>query len=401
MWALTVSGSPLQAKEPRVYMRVLSEAYVLGLMAEVAERLPGAHLALSSAKERVASVEAELGASTAAHQKAAAQVRACAEKQGKYQVELGELNQAIAAAHQQTAALKRKLEELQEEMDREGKGQLFRRLRRERAKQLNLIDDREGKLSKLQSRVQEIRAGLGEMDGTVKRANEQLHETRSILESHQEALPAPELYNQVFELTVSQAHCEFFLDRVAAPWCESVHGAIAWVASLHSALRAGKYQLDRNSHLVAGRSTASAEAIYAAVAISDLQLARELFVLVTDPSLYFHEIFNVFRIWCVGLWLHGEVAQLKTLLHRYEFAEGLRGGYVQSFFGLIEADPAKVSLGLKEICRHELELWQDPTLNRGLGVVNVGAVALGRLALDAGLRVSIPGNTVPDVLIAR
>ena len=62
MWALTVSGSPLQAKEPRVYMRVLSEAYVLGLMAEVAERLPGAHLALSSAKERVASVEAELGA---------------------------------------------------------------------------------------------------------------------------------------------------------------------------------------------------------------------------------------------------------------------------------------------------------------------------------------------------
>ena len=174
-----------------------------------------------------------------------------------------------------------------------------------------------------------------------------------------------------------------------------------WMLTLHQALAAGRYQLDRNSHFIAGRSTASAEAVYGAIAIGRLDLAAELFDGVTHPNLFFHEIFNVFRIWCAGLWLKGEVDSLNRLLSRYEFAEGLRGGYVQGFFGLLENDPDKVSQGLKDICRHEIELWQDPSLNRGLGVVNLGAVGLARLALDAGLRVAIPGNTVPDELIAR
>ena len=137
------------------------------------------------------------------------------------------------------------------------------------------------------------------------------------------------------------------------------------------------------------------------ISIGRLNLAKDLFQGVTHPDLFFHEIFNVFRIWCAGLWIHGETKALSHLLDRYEFAEGLRGGYVQGFYGLLENDADKVSQGLKDICRHEIELWQDPSLNRGLGVVNLGAVGLARLALDAGLRVAIPGNTVPDELIAR
>ena len=58
-----------------------------------------------------------------------------------------------------------------------------------------------------------------------------------------------------------------------------------------------------HEHLVGGRATATAEALYAAVAIGELDLARELFAVATDPNLYFHEIFNVFRVWALGLWL--------------------------------------------------------------------------------------------------
>ena len=57
----------------------------------------------------------------------------------------------------------------------------------------------------------------------------------------------------------------------------------------------GRYQLDRNSHFVGGRSTASAEALFGAISIGRLDLAKDLFQGVTHPDLFFHEIFNVFE----------------------------------------------------------------------------------------------------------
>ena len=382
-------------------MSNLSQAYVLGLMAEVAHKLPLVKGELAQAQERVAAVDSELQIAASEHRLAAQSARDCEENTARNQRELGESNQIIAGIHQEMAGIKRKIDEIQADMDREGKGQLFRRLRRERAKQLNLLDERQEKLDAAQSRVVAIREELKELDNLANEAEDLLLQRRDVLEGHQQALPAPSLYTQVFELSVSSAHCEFFLERDAETWSESVGKAIGWMVTLHEALAAGRYQLDRNSHFVGGRSTASAEALYGAICIGRLDLARELFEGVTHPSLFFHEIFNVFRVWCAGLWLKGDVQGLTRLLARYEFAEGLRGGYVQGFSGLLENDPDKVSQGLKDICRHELELWQDPSLNRGLGVVNLGAVGLARLALDAGLRVAIPGNTVPDELIAR
>ena len=382
-------------------MSNLSEAYVLGLMAEVAHKLPGVQQELAAAQDRVAAVAHELQAAATNHRGAAESVRNYEEKSVHNQRELAESNQKIAGLHQELATIKRKIDEIQAEMDREGKGQIFRRLRRERARQLNLQDEREDKLKLIQERVTAIRAELSELDEQAAHASDELLNTREALETHQEALPAPGLYTQVFELGISAAHCEFFLERDAQAWCSSVEDSIGWMVTLHEALRAGRYQLDRNSHFVAGRSTASAEAIYGAIAVGKAELAADLFRGVTDPNLFFHEIFNVFRVWCVGLWIEGDIQGLRRLLGRYEFAEGLRGGYVQAFLGLLEADADKVSGGLKDICRHEIELWQDPSLNRGLGVVNLGAVGIARLALDAGLRVAIPGNTVPDELVAR
>jgi hypothetical protein len=198
---------------------------------------------------------------------------------------------------------------------------------------------------------------------------------------------------------LAKAHCELFLERRADRWSALSREAIGYVLTLHRELRAGKYRLDQNSELVGGRSMASAEALYAAVALGDDRLAGELFGLVTDPGLFFHQIFNVFRVWCVGLYLGNRVAELRALLGLHQYSEGLRGAYVQTFLGLLARDQKRVTTGLKDLTRHEWEIWLDPSLERGAGIVNVGAVALRRLALARGLGVRVPGPTVPEILM--
>ena len=84
----------------------------------------------------------------------------------------------------------------------------------------------------------------------------------------------------------------------------------------------------------------------------------------------------------------------------HAYAEGLRGGYVQAFQGLLDQDSSLLTIGLTEMTKHEWELWQSPDRVRGLGVINLGAVAISRLALDAGVMVRIPGPTVPDSIVA-
>jgi hypothetical protein len=314
--------------------------------------------------------------------------------------ELAESNAEIASLHQQQAALQKKVDDIQGEMDREGKGQLFRRLRRERAKQLNAIDDRKGRLAELNGRTTELRTVGADVEARVVELRDEERRLVVGLDALQGRLPKPALYIRACELTAASGHCEFYLERQIPAWCGRMREAIDFALTLHEELRAGRYQLDKNSHLVGGRATATAVAIFAAVAIGVIDLAKRLFVVATDPSLYFHEIFNVFRVWALGLWLHDERGALGDLLAHHAYAEGLRGGYVQAFRGLLSKDSAALTSGLKDMTRHEWELWQDPDRVRGLGVINLGAVALSRLALDAGVMVRIPGPTVPDEIVA-
>jgi hypothetical protein len=171
------------------------------------------------------------------------------------------------------------------------------------------------------------------------------------------------------------------------------------MVTLHQELRAGKYRLDKNSEVLGGRAAASAEALYAAVALGDQDVANTLFGSVADPALLFDHVFNVFRVWCLGLYVAGSHAELEGLLAQHDGSTGLRRGYVEAFRGLLRHDAYQLNTGIKTITRFEWEIWQDPRYTQGLGVVSLTAAALARLARDRGLVVSSPGPMMPEELL--
>ena len=79
----------------------------------------------------------------------------------------------------------------------------------------------------------------------------------------------------------------------------------------------------------------------------------------------------------------------------------VRGGYVQSFLGLLERDPRRFAAGIKTVARDEWQVWQSPSLVRGVGVINLSVTALLRLAAERGVRVAPPGPTVPAELLGE
>ncbi|MEC9464464.1 MAG: hypothetical protein VX834_01680 [Myxococcota bacterium] len=355
---------------------------------------------LSEARSASSAIEAELSSLLVGLEACRRTLVEVEESGRRAAEELAEGNAEIASLHQQLAALQKKVDDIQAEMDREGKGQVFRRLRRERAKQLNAIDDRKVRLEELTTRGNSLRSGSSNLDQRLGELRQQEHKLVVSLDALQGRLPKPELYTRACELTAASGHCEFFLDQQIPAWCGRMREAVDFALTLHEELRAGRYQLDKNSHLVGGRATATAEALFAAVSIGEVDLAKRLFTVATDPSLYFHEIFNVFRVWALGLWLHDEHQALSDLLAHHAYAEGLRGGYVQAFQGLLDKNSTLLTRGLTDMTKHEWELWQSPDRVRGLGVINLGAVAISRLALDVGVMVRIPGPTVPDSIVA-
>ena len=72
---------------------------------------------------------------------------------------------------------------------------------------------------------------------------------------------------------------------------------------------------------------------------------------------------------------------------------------VITLIGLVTADTRRLQVGLKDLCRHEWELWQDPSTTRGMGVVNLGAAALAALARRSGIDVQIESPTVPSAIL--
>ncbi len=377
----------------------LNEAYVTGLLTDLEVEVPRLQAELGQAKERASAVGGELTA-LVRRLDACKHAQEDSQARGKRIVlEIGEKNLRIASLHQEIAGLKRRSEDLKTEMERVGDGAIQRRLRRDRAKISVQIEDRDTEVSKRRAEVEVLRQELVAAEKTHEDERDRARFILRELDQLQGQLPSPYLYTGLFDHMVARAHCRYYLEPNLEAWQGEVGAAIAQVLELHRELRLGKYRLDKNSDIVGGRAMATAEGLHAAVALGNLPLGLELFRIASDPGLFFHQIFNIFRVWCLGLYLEGRHLELKELLRIHQYAPGLRGGYAQTYLGLLANDAVNLRAGLVAIVRDEWEMWRDASAVRGAGVVNLGALALLRLAHERGMSVSLPAATVPPRLL--
>lgn len=377
-------------------MSEVNEAYVLGLLTDIDRELPRTYAALSQQQRQAAAIDAELGQLLVRVDESQAAWDQAKSRREKLAGEIAETNHRAATLHQEIAALTRRADLLTQEMAQAGRNDpAYLKLRRERAKQRVQIERREKNLSEVEQTLGSLRTEHRQADTATIAERERTEALGVELEGLQAQLPDPARVVHVFELQLAQAHCRFVLDGDIDVWRQEVEAALEVIEALHRDLRAGKYPLDRNSDLIGGRATATVEALYGAVAIGQPERALELFRVACDPSLFFHSIFNVFRVWCLGLYLAGQVSELRELLRYHQYSHGPRGVYVRLFTALLEGDAEGLQKAWGAALKFGSAFWRQVSRVQGLGVVNTTVLATARLARSRGLGLPAPSVTSP------
>ncbi len=295
-------------------------------------------------------------------------------------------NTKLGRLHQQSDALRRRADELLQAFKQSTDSLAQAQLRRSRAEIVVTLEDRQKTLKALGATVEQARAARQHAQQAVFELQESERQLVRELDALQAQLPGPHLFFNLFEAKAACAHCNFVLDRNRDLWIAQLTEATEPVFALHNDLKAGIYRLDRNSEYVGGRALATAEAMYACVAMEKPRRAVRLFQLATDPDLFFHHIFHVFRAWCLGLYLQSQHDALYELVLMHQFAEGVSGAYANAFLALLQRDPTLWHNAMRSLVQGEWQASQRHRM-RGLGMVNVNAVALCQL----GRRVGMPG----------
>ncbi len=382
-------------------MRVsaLCDAYVIGLLPDIEASRAELLREHEASRARALGIDADLSTVLLRMDENTHAAEKCRREAEALAAKVAAANGFMSSRHQEIAALKRRVADLKEQMELCDDDEARARLRRERARGLVQIEDREAELQKASAEAETARAELAAVEARGTSHKEGARALLRELDALQSQLPRPHLYLRLFEAHAAHAHCQLWLEHDKDAFTRALYAAISYVEDLHRALRAGKYRLDQNADLVGGRATASVEAVYAALVLDDRALAARLFSVIADPSLLFDQIFNVFRLWCVGLYVGGHLPELEALLRKHQYAHGLRAGYVEGFAGLLARDARRINAALKLIVRDEWPTWQDLRVIPGAGVVNLAATSLTRLARAEGLAVTSPGPTVPQILI--
>ena len=379
-------------------MTVLDEAYCIGLLGDAEAQLPAMVREMEQARLRANAVDAELSGLVRRMGESRIASDDAQSRATKAATVIADGNSKIASVMQEAASLKRRADDIKIEMDRVGPGAIHARLRRDRARYLVQIEDRDKIIAAQRTTIEAARTTLTDAETAIETERERSRAIVKSLDALQSQLPRPRLFADLFAARAGVGHCKLFLGESVTSWQSDVRSAIAEMATLHSELRAGKYRLDKNSELVGGRATESAESVYAAVCVGDLPLARKLFDLITDPSLYFHNIFNIYRLWALGLYLNESWHELGALLRTHQYEGALGGAYALAFRAILERDLRTLERALAAIAVREWANWQNPRLVRAAGVVSFGAVAITRLARGAGMAIGSVGPTVPERL---
>lgn len=371
----------------------------MGLLADLERRVLEAQAALEQAEVRGAAVDRELQGVLVRFDGVRDEIQRLRDVSDGAARTIADNNQKLGSAHRDLGVLQRKSDELLEAM-RNSAGDAQRQIRRSRARVLVDIEDQQTVLGKLTVLVEGARSQLHAAQQDMVAGNDREREIGKELDLLQAQLPLPDLYLRLFAARAGRAHCLLTLDHKRDVWERDMREAQAPVWEVHRALRAGRYRLDTQSSLLGGRALETGESLYAWVAMGDRSRAQALFALVTDPHLFFHHIFHVFRTWCLGLYLSERLEELRELVTLHYYGDGLRGAYAQAFAALLDRDGRAFAMAARSLVQQE---WQAARRapEPALGVVNVNAVALCRLA--AGARLPLPelGPTVPRELLAR
>jgi|GEM_PF-6191085 len=216
----------------------------------------------------------------------------------------------------------------------------------------------------------------------------------SQIKALQHSLPDPHLFAWLGLARLAKANVHMRINQKKSIYLESVQHAVLPIEQMHKELRAGRYRLDRFGDLLAGRHESTVQAMYAYVAIGDLESARRLFSLATDENMFFHHIFNVFRMFLLGDFLSHNHERLNylTRVHRYDF--GLWRAYVQAFVSLQNKNSTTFMWAIQQILKIEDQSQQQmlgaPQMKiPGIDSIHVPVLALTQLALSAGMTVSL------------
>ena len=376
-----------------------TEAYVLGVLGDVDVEIEEQRRRLELARQRSRAVDAELSRLLRRLQDERSSMERIRQEAQRLHQSLAEGNLRIASLHQEMASHRRRADDLKLEMERVGPGAIQRRLRRERAKHLVQVEDREVQIVKLRERGDQLREAIRATEQRATESKDRLRQMLEELDRMQASLPPPDLYVRLAELELGHAHAHLWLGGELETWRSGLERAVQTVEELHRDLDAGKYRLDRNSDLLGGRTWVSGEALCAALWVGGTERASRLFELVADPELFFHEILNVFRLWVVGLLVGGRHAELMELIEHHRYDTGLREGYVEAVVGLLGRDARAFGRGLRLIAREEWAATQGAHRVRAAGLVSLGALTLARFGLERGLAVPRGLATVPERLL--
>ena len=380
----------------------LTAPYVVGLLYNLsrAEVRVGAALAAGQAQARAG--QTALDAAASALRSTEQAIRTLQAEQLLSARQVGDANGRLANLHREVGVLQRRVDGLREAM-LASQGIEQQQLRRSRAAvQLQLNAQRE-LLTGITRDLDGLHASQTRQQLALALALDRARTEGASLDGLQAQLPAPELYLELFAATAAQAHCQMFLDRDPEAWRGALLRALEPMQALQAAVGAGHYRLAQNSELLGGRHPWVGDAVYAAVAMNADPLALALFRRSTDPTLLFHHILPVFRLWCMGLSLQGRQAELEPLLRTHMYADGLRGAYANAFLALGQGDSLRFERQLRRLVQLEWRLAPS-TPQPALAVVGVGGLALARLAQRRGLLATglDLGPTVPsELLLAR
>jgi hypothetical protein len=381
-------------------MSELNEAYVVGLLADLETKLPAIGQKLTEAQNRADAVNMELLAALDKQQAARDLVGTSKAALSELAAEIGRLNQRVVGTHRDIEIFQNRANDVKRELDR-APASAQPALRKAYAQLQTQLSNRQKLLPRLGADIDAKRDAYIERATQLEKEADAERSLSHDFEKLQALLPNPKLYVQWFDVNLGTAHAQLYLDHNVAAWKTRAKNALEVMLQLHRDLRLGKYRLDQNSELVGGRLKATFDAMCIAIVLDDLPLAQEFFALATDPNLYFHHIFNVFRMWCVGLYITGRRRELAELLRLYQYSEDLKGAYTQCFLGLLAKNPKMLTAQLRDVARFEWKITDDMRLERSLGIVNLGAVTICKLAAVEGLNLQVTLPTVPAILIGH